>query len=106
MCLILDDNKDDVMSLGADSVEKDDSASDSEVKYWFPLPQLFLQSLTLFAILFKCVHALTLLNIHQFQLSDSDEDQYIVAPVGIVHCSTLRCSCVFILSVFFNVINL
>ncbi|KAL3338555.1 hypothetical protein AABB24_027603 [Solanum stoloniferum] len=37
-------NQDDVMSLGADSVEKDDSASDSE-------------------------------------LSDSDEDQYIVAPV-------------------------
>ncbi|XP_025886334.1 meiosis-specific protein ASY1 isoform X2 [Solanum lycopersicum] len=39
-----DGNQDDVMSLGADSVEKDDSASDSE-------------------------------------LSDSDEDQYIVAPV-------------------------
>ncbi|PHT48058.1 hypothetical protein CQW23_12266 [Capsicum baccatum] len=39
-----DDNQDDVMSLGADSAEKDDSSSDSE-------------------------------------FSDSDEDQYIVAPV-------------------------
>uniref|UniRef100_K4BYQ3 HORMA domain-containing protein n=1 Tax=Solanum lycopersicum TaxID=4081 RepID=K4BYQ3_SOLLC len=44
VCLILDDNKDDVMSLGADSAERDDSASDTE-------------------------------------FSDSNEDQYIVAPV-------------------------
>lgn len=86
MCLILDDNKDDVMSLGADSAERDDSASDTEVEYWFPSPQLFIK-LDFIFYPFKYVHAPDFVKYHQFQFSDSDEDQYIVAPVGNAHAS-------------------
>lgn len=36
-----DDNQDDVMSLGADSAEKDDGSSDSEVEYCSPCLNYF-----------------------------------------------------------------